>query len=99
MLYRTHRLLQHGDYRELHHAKDKIIALWLHIWLKRIAKRFPDFFEQILDDVIDSDKGRMIMRARYLQRLKFKQIPDIVHLEIRQVYKIHQQIIDKLINL
>ena len=80
-------------------ARDRIIALWLHIWLKRIAKRFPDFFEQILSEIIDSDKGRKIMRARYIQRLKFKEIPEIVHLEERQIYKIHQQIIDKLINL
>lgn len=80
-------------------AKDKIIALWLHIWLKRIAKRYPDFFEQILKDVVDSDKARIIMRARYLQRLKFKQIPDIVNLELRQVYKIHQDIIKHIINL
>ena len=80
-------------------AKGKIIALWLHIWLKRVAKRFPDFFEQILTDVIDDDKARAVMRARYLQRLKFKQIPDIVHVELRQVYKIHQEVIDKLKNL
>ncbi|MBO7735330.1 MAG: hypothetical protein J6S67_22380 [Methanobrevibacter sp.] len=80
-------------------AKDKIIALWLHIWLKRIAKRYPDFFEQILKDVIDSDKAQTIMRARYLQRLKFKQIPDVVNLELRQVYKIHQDVIKHIINL
>lgn len=80
-------------------AKDKIIALWLHIWLKRIAKRYPDFFEQILKDVIDSDKAQTIMRARYIQRLKFKQIPDVVNLELRQVYKIHQDVIKHIINL
>lgn len=80
-------------------AKDKIIALWLHIWLKRIAKRFPDFFEQILTEIVDDDKAQAVMHARYIQRLKFKQIPDIVHVELRQVYKIHQEVIDKLINL
>lgn len=83
----------------MQHVKAKIIALWLHIWLKRIAKRYPDFFTQILNDVVDSDKGRLIMHARYMQRLKFKQIPDIVHLELRQVYKIHQEIINHIINL
>lgn len=80
-------------------AKDKIIALWLHIWLKRVAKRFPNFFEQILTEIIDDNKAQAVMRARYLQRSKFKQIPDVVHVELRQVYKIHQQVIDKLINL
>lgn len=80
-------------------VKAKIIALWLHIWLKRIAKRYPDFFTQMIDDIVDSDKGKLIMHARYVQRLKFKQIPDIVHLELRQVYKIHQEIIKHIINI
>ena len=83
----------------MHCVKAKIIALWLHIWLKRIAKRYPDFFTQIIDDIVDSDKGKKIMHARYVQRLKFKQIPDIVHLELRQVYKIHQEIIKHIINI
>lgn len=80
-------------------VKAKIIALWLHIWLKRIAKRYPKFFYQIINDVVDSDKGCQIMCLRYIERLKFKEIPDIVHLEIRQVYKIHQDIINHIINL
>lgn len=80
-------------------VKVKIIALWLHIWLKRIAKRYPDFFENMLADVVDSEKGKKIMRARYIQRLKFKQIPDVVNLEERQIYKIHQEIIEHIIKL
>lgn len=80
-------------------AKASIIALWLHIWLKRIAKRYPEFFNQMLDDVIDSDKAKVIMRARYVERMKFKQIPDVANVELRQVYKIHQDVINILINL
>ena len=80
-------------------VKDKVIALWLHFWLKRIAKKYPQFFLQMLDDVIDSDKGKKIMIARYINRLKFKQIPEIVNLEERQVYKIHQQIIKQITRL
>lgn len=81
------------------HARDKVVALWLHFWLKRIAKKYPDFFLQMLDDVVDSDKGKKIMIARYIDKLKFKQIPDLVNLEERQVYKIHQQIIKHIIRL
>ena len=80
-------------------VKAKIIALWLHIWLKRIAKRYPEFFTQMINNIVDSDKGKLIMHARYVQRLKFKQIPDLVHLELRQVYKIHQEIIKHIINI
>ena len=80
-------------------AKDKILSLWLHIWLKRIAKKYPDFFLRMIDDVVDSDKGKTIMIARYIKRLKFKQIPELVNLEERQVYKIHQTIIKHIIRL
>lgn len=80
-------------------AKDKILSLWLHIWLKRIAKKYPQFFLQMIDDVVDSDKGKTIMLARYIDKLKFKQITDLVHLEERQVYKIHQNIIRHIMRL
>lgn len=80
-------------------VKDKIISLWLHFWLKRIAKKYPDFFMKMLDDIVDSDKGKTIMKARYIDRLKFKQISGLVNLEERQIYKIHQKIIKHLIRL
>ena len=80
-------------------VKDKIISLWLHFWLKRVAKKYPDFFMKMLDDIVDSDKGKTIMKARYIDRLKFKQISGLVNLEERQIYKIHQKIIKHLIRL
>ena len=80
-------------------VKDKIISLWLHFWLKRVAKKYPDFFVKMLDDIVDSDKGKTIMKARYIELLKFKQISGLVNLEERQIYKIHQKIIKHLIRL
>ena len=80
-------------------VKQKIISLWLHFWLKRIAKKYPDFFIKMIDDVVDSDKGKRIMEARYIEKLKFKQIPELVNLEERQVYKIHKDIIEHIIRI
>lgn len=80
-------------------VKLKVISLWLHLWLKRIAKKYPDFFIKMIDDVVDSDKGKRIMEARYIEKLKFKQIPELVNLEERQVYKIHKDIIEHIIRL
>ena len=37
-------------------VKAKIIALWFHIWLKRIARKYPLFFVKILDDLELSEK-------------------------------------------
>lgn len=80
-------------------VKDKIVSLWLHLWLKRIAKKYPDFFLQMLDDLCLDKKAVKIMKARYIDRLTFKEIPDIVFLEERQVYRIHQKVINKFIHL
>lgn len=80
-------------------VKDKIISLWLHFWLKRVAKKYPDFFIKMIDDITDTESGKLIMKARYINRCKFKQIPEVVNLEERQIYKIHQTIIYKIIHL
>lgn len=79
--------------------KHKIISLWLHLWLKRIARKYPDFFMNMMTDVCYDDKSKEIMFLRYKKELKFKQIPKMVNLEERQVYKIHQKVIKKLITI
>lgn len=80
-------------------VKAKIIALWLHIWLKRIAKKYPDFFVKMLDDLDLSDKQIKIMKYRYINGMKFKQITNLVFMEERSIHRLHKQVIDKIINL
>ena len=88
--------MQQEEKRKL---SDKIVALWLHFWLKRIAKKYPDFFDQMLSDLLLSPKEKAIMKARYRDGFKFKQIPEIVNVELRQVHRIHQAVINKIIHL
>lgn len=88
--------VQQDEKRKL---SDKIVALWLHFWLKRIAKKYPDFFNQMLSDLLLSPKEKAIMKARYKYGLKFKQIPKIAKVELRQVHRLHQSVIDKIIHL
>lgn len=83
--------------REL--VKDKIISLWLHFWLKRIAKKYPDFFMKMMTDICDDDKSKEIMRLRYIYKLKFKSIPQYVALEERAVYSKHKNVIHKIIHI
>lgn len=80
-------------------VKAKIIAFWLHIWLKRIARKYPDFFAKMLYDLDLSDKAIKIMNLRYIEKKKFKEIPKLVNTEERNVYTLHKQVIDKIINL
>lgn len=80
-------------------AKHKIVSLWFHIWLKRVAKKYPDFFDKMLEDLILSDNQKKIMKYRYSDGLKFKQITDKVFMEERSIHRLHQQVIDKIISL
>lgn len=81
--------------------KRLIISLWLHFFLQRIGSKHPEFLSALLTDINASERQKIIMVSRYVNKLKFKQIPDIkgVNCELRNVMREHKTVIDKLINL
>lgn len=81
--------------------KRPIISLWLHFFLKRIGSKHPEFLSALLTDINASERQKIIMMSRYVNKLKFKQIPDVkgVNCELRNVMREHRKVIDKLINL
>lgn len=82
-------------------VKAKIISLWLHFFLQRIGSKHPEFLSALLIDINATERQKIIMVSRYVDKLKFKQIPDIkgVNCELRNVMREHKKVIDKLINL
>lgn len=82
-------------------VKRKIIALWLHFFLNRIGSKHPEFLSDLLNDLNISERHKIIIKSRYIDKLKFKQIPDVkgVNCELRHVMNLHKEVIDKLINL
>lgn len=85
---------------ELKSLKDKLVAWWLRrIFLKWLARRHEDFFLQLLHDLALDKKSFEIMKARYVLDKSFKEIPPLVHVEDRQMYKLHQKVIEKLVDL
>lgn len=82
-------------------VKRLIISFWLHFFLQRIGSRYPEFLSALLTDINVSERQKIIMVSRYVDKLKFKQIPDVkgVNCELRNVMREHRKVIDKLINL
>ena len=82
-------------------VKRKIIAIWLHFFLNRIGSKHPDFLYALLNDLNISERHKIIIKSRYIEKLKFKQIPDVkgFNCELRQVMNLHKEVIDKIINL
>lgn len=75
--------------------------VWLHYFLMRISQKFPDFFDELLDSLEITQKQKLIMKYRYKDKLKFKQIGDMegVFLCQRQVEYLHQEVVDKIKNI
>lgn len=79
------------------YVKNKINLWQQYMLLRKIARKDADFFARFVGDYCESDKELKIMMLRYVHKLKFKQIPENVNVEERQVYKLHQKVIDALL--
>ena len=81
-------------------VKYKAIFFWLtHAYLRRIAKRYPEHFNKLIDDLTDNRNCRKVMRLRYCGEspLKFEAISYEMNTDIRNVFKYHKKVIDLII--
>lgn len=80
--------------------KDSVVRFWLtHHYLKRIAKKYPLFFDQLMYEVCDNKREQLVMEKRYLERTKFEAIAIDMNVSDRYIFRIHQKVIDRLIEL
>lgn len=95
----------------MQNVKRKIVSFWLtHIFLRRIAKRYPDFFKQWICDITDNRLERKVVLFRYygddedenkpegIHPLKFYEIADKLHTVERNVFIYHKNFVDRLIS-
>lgn len=84
----------------MENAKRKIIAFWLtHIFLRRIAKRYPEYFYNWIKDLTDDRTARLIMLLRYTgdEQMKFEAIAIKLRIAPRRVFEKHKKVIDRII--
>jgi len=75
----------------------EIVRFWLtHHYLRKIGKRFPDFFRQLIDEVTDNSNEKRVMIARYINNNKFEVIAMDMNVDVRYVFRLHRQVVDKL---
>lgn len=80
--------------------KDNIVRFWLtHHYLRKIGKRYPDFFKELIMDVTDSFSQQQVMKQRYILGKKFEVIALDMNIDVRYVFKLHKNVIDKLVKL
>lgn len=85
----------------LDRVKHKIVFFWLtHCFLRRIAKRYPEYFEKWIKDTTDNRIARKIMKLRYMgdTQLKFEAIAYEMNMDLRNVFTYHKKVIDEIIS-
>lgn len=80
--------------------KRNIIAFWLtHNYLRRIGKRYPEYFKTMIYDLTDNRNERKIMLLRYTgEPLKFEAIAYEMNTDVRNVFSYHKKVIDLIIS-
>jgi hypothetical protein len=84
----------------MENVKHKIISFWLtHVFLRRIGKRYPDFFKQWVYETTDNRIERKIMLLQYTgdNQMKFFAIALELNTDERNVFAYHKKFIDRLI--
>ena len=85
----------------MENAKHKIISFWLtHIFLRRIGKRYPEYFTEFITGLTDDKTARKIMVMRYVgdDPMKFEAIAYELNISPRRVFEKHKKVIDKIIS-
>ena len=81
-------------------VKHKIVYLFfIHVFLRRIGKRYPDFFKSWIEDYIENQTERRILIMRYtgVNRMKFAAIALELGMDECNVFRRHKKAIESLI--
>ena len=84
----------------MENAKHKIIYFWLtHFFLRRIGKRYPEFFKQWVYEYVDNNIERKILMMRYTgeSQMKFAAIALELKLDESNLFKYHKRAVGRLI--
>ena len=88
----------------LNKMKRDIVYWWLTKggFLRRIGKRYPEFFEKhFVNDITDNPTERKIMVMRYAgeYKIKFEAIACVLGISERYVQELHKKVVDRIISL
>lgn len=63
-------------------AKRKVVFFWLtHSYLRRIAKRYPEYFEHWINDLTDNYNARKVMKSADIIKDLTKSFKNLVEVE------------------
>lgn len=82
-------------------VKHKIIYwFFVHVLLRRIGKRYPEFFEAWISDYVSKPRDRKILMKRYMgkDRMSFTAIAADMGVDESNLFKYHKRAVEELIS-
>lgn len=82
-------------------VKHKIIYFFfVHVLLRRIGKRYPEFFESWVSDYVKIPRDRKILIMRYTgkQRMTFTAIAAELNIDESNLFKYHKRAVEDMIS-
>lgn len=81
--------------------KHKVIYLFFtHVFLRRIGKRYPEFFKSWISDYIENQTERRVLIMRYTgdTKMKFSAIAIELGMDESNMFKYHKRAVERLIS-
>lgn len=85
----------------MENIKYKVVYLFFtHIFLRKIGKRYPEFFKKWVFDYIENTTERKILIMRYTgeSKMKFSAIAIELGLDESNMFKYHKRAVEHLIS-
>lgn len=77
-------------------VKHKVFRFFITHFLMLLGATCPDFVDKMIDEMRLPKRQAEIIRLRYIEGMKFEAIPEMVNCELRNVFILHKDYIDKL---
>ena len=76
-----------------------VYFFFVHVFLRHIGKKYPDFFNQWVIDSIENQRQRKILLMRYTgpSRMKFSAIAVELGMDESNMFKYHKAAVERLI--
>ena len=76
-----------------------VYFFFVHVFLRHIGKKYPDFFKQWVTDSIENQRQRKILLMRYTgeTRMKFSAIAITLGMDESNMFKYHKEAVERLI--
>lgn len=79
-------------------VRDKLVRFFVTKFLILLGALYPNFVMDMIKEFKLPKRQAKVIELRYIKGLKFEAIPELVNCELRNVFILHKDYIDRLVS-